>query len=93
MKQLQRELNRWLGNGRPRAVDHQARERAAFRRLAAKTGLAFVKSSDGYLEAPATGQFPLGIAFAHHGWPESLDRLRAILADPGLLDAHGYFSE
>jgi hypothetical protein len=90
---LQRMLNDMLRGPRPRRADPEARERAAFRRLANKHGLAFKKCRDGYVEAPATEQFPKGIAFAHYDWPESLERLRYVLDNPSALDDDGYYSE
>jgi hypothetical protein len=93
MKTLARELNRWLGGKPARRKDEAAKDRAAFRRLATGAGLTFTKARDGYLEAPPTSGFPLGVAFAHHSWDESRARLEAILCDPSLLDAQGYYSE
>lgn len=92
IKQLQRDLNRFLGGKPKRAPDLERKDREGFKRLAADNGLKWSKSLDGYIEIDPTVNWPRGLSFAHYGWPESHERLKHCLRHPEAV-VDGYYSE
>lgn len=91
---LGRELGRMLGGGQKRREpDTDRRERDAFRKIAVEKNFTFTKTRDGYLDTTAFEGFPKGFHTAFHGWPETLERLRACMVDPSIMDEDGYYTE